>query len=112
MSDIREIVNPSDKVTIDCEDLEAARIAVILLGQGWYAIKGDDMPVLALGNAEAWAKEAYGKSMDALFDGMENERLAKAMESVTLVGERSSMNDIAGRARAYAKRLREPEKTK
>jgi hypothetical protein len=107
MSDIREIINPSDKITINCDDLDAARLAVVVLSQGWHCIKDDAMPVLALCDENEWAKQTYNKTLQEWADSISIERMASALESVANVGERTSMNDIVGTAQKAAKRLRE-----
>lgn len=106
-SDIRKISNPSDKITINCDDMDAARLAVILLGQGWYGIAGENgMPILALGSPDKWAQSTYGKSLTEFINSVSEERLAAALESVTNVKERTSMNDIVAKAHRISEKLR------
>jgi len=107
MSDIREIINPSDKITINCDDLDAARLAVVALGQGWYCVKNDDMPILALCDENEWANKTYNKTFQEWADSISAARMATALESIANIGERTSMNDIVGTAKKAAKRLRE-----
>lgn len=64
---ILEIANPSDKATIDCTNLLAAQLAVLIIGNGKYGIidnAGENgMPPFILGgvdvvsayNSAAWA---------------------------------------------------------
>jgi hypothetical protein len=107
MADIREVTNPHDKITIDCMDMDAARLAVLYVGDGWYGIDGEGgMPILAMGASETWAKETYKKSLQEWAESIEAERLATALESMQLVGERSSLSDPVKNAHEMAKQIR------
>jgi hypothetical protein len=107
MSDRREITNPHDKMTIDCTDMDAARVAVIVLGNGAYGISGDDgLPILLFGGAEHWAQETYGKSIQQFLDSVEPENLAAVLETIQLESGRSSINDSVGTAHKWAANIR------
>lgn len=58
---ILEIKNPSDAVTIETDDIVAAGIAIMVVGDGWYGLENEDgeqvVPITALGCAESWLKE-------------------------------------------------------
>lgn len=112
-----EIVNPSDPYTMEADDLQIAAVVACLLGDGKYPLtglddaKGQDVPFFAFGGADEWFTKQFGMDYEATAThALENrsEALARAFESVTLGrAERSSMNDIGGRAKSIAKAIRE-----
>jgi len=103
MPDIKELANPHDKITLDCEDIDAARIAVLLVGRGQYCIIGDEMPLFLFGGHEQWFQKTYGKSLDDLSDSVDPMRVAAVLKSFSLVhGGRSSVNDPVGYAHHMA----------
>lgn len=104
----KEVQNPHDKIFIDVSDKEAACIAVIMCGEGWYGIE-DTMPLFA---NDDFALENFGKFWQELFDSMDKLRVARALESMRLEGERSSMTDPVGWAHKTAKFIREKEQGK
>ena len=104
--DIREVINPHDKITIDCADEDAARLAVLVVGNGAYGIE-NCLPLLLLGGSEEWAKNTFGKSLQEWADTVSEERLATALESMSLVGERSSISDPVGHAHRMAEKIRQ-----
>ena len=111
-----EVVNPSDYCTMDAPDLKVAAVAVILFGEGYYGLTGIDcnegVPVFIFGGHEAWFSQQFGIGCsDAQLECLNTRRkeLVAALESVALPPntERSSMNDICGRAHAVAQRVRQ-----
>jgi hypothetical protein len=58
---ILEILNPSDAVTIEADDIVAAGIAVMIVGDGWYGLENEEgeqvVPITALGGSESWLKD-------------------------------------------------------
>lgn len=112
-----EIINPSDPYTMETDDLQIAAVAVCLLGDGKYAAKeidgdtGQDVPIFLFGGVDEWFTEKFGMDYGETASHTLNNRndaLARAFESVTLGrAERSSLNDIGGRAQAIAKAIRE-----
>lgn len=42
MKHFYELINPSDAICFETEDEEALRIAVMILGDGWYGLERDD----------------------------------------------------------------------
>lgn len=141
---IFEIVNPSDKYTIECSDQEIAAVCCVLLGEGQYAFEPiseatiPGVPMFLFGGSEKWFEDTFGSSADDVLGSCLADRrseLAAAFDSV-IIGNRdafmalapvdkespayaearakwhdvhrSSMNDIGGRAYAYAKKLRSP----
>jgi len=111
-----EIINPSDPYTMDAPDLEIAAIAVSVLGRGQYSLEGrgnaagQDVPFFMFGGHDEWFTKNFGRTFEASVEHVLNQRadeLATALESVKLErGERSSMNDIGGRAKSAANSLR------
>lgn len=110
-----EIINPSDRYTIEHSDFLALAAACVLLGNGQYALapidhEGEKVPMFLFGGFDEWWSE---HSPDVDIGGYleANKRaVAEAMESVSLSGrERSSLNDIGGRAKKWAEHLRSGE---
>ena len=110
------IINPSDPYTMEADDLRTAAVVCCLLGQGKYMLnglgdaKGQDVPPFLLGGVDQWFSEKFGSNFEATFDGImatDAEALARSFESVKLeAAERSSMNNIGARAKAYADAIR------
>lgn len=111
-----EISNPSDPYEMEAPDLEIASTVICLLGDGKYGGKGIgdnvgvDVPFFMFGGADEWFTEKFGADYGATVTRIlhdRNEELSTAFDSVTLMcEERSSMNDIGGRARDIAKQIR------
>jgi hypothetical protein len=103
-----EISNPSDECYIEGDDVKTVCIATIILGNGYYGLTEVDgefsmpPPIFATG----WFKSEFGEdiSVDLLLT-VDQAALKAAMLTVELADERTSMNDIVGRARAWAERL-------
>ena len=74
---------------------------------GWYGIKGDDgLPILALWGVEPYIRETYNMGVEEWLVSIPADRLAAALETVANVGERTSMNDIVGKAHEMAAAIR------
>ena len=111
-----EIANPSDPYTMEADDLQVAAVACCLLGNGKYGLTGldgdagQDVPVFLFGGHDEWFVSKFGMSYEDTATHALNHRndaLARAFESVTLGREeRSSMNDIGGKARDIAQAIR------
>ena len=128
-STVYDIANPSDPYTIKGPFMPCA-IAVVLLGNGAYGIKGT--PILF--GWDSWLKENGIENLEFYIDTHALE-IADALDTVLIGNERdreevegtlamlaperhkewlaqrhdkkrSSLNDIGGRARKYADRLR------
>jgi hypothetical protein len=58
---ILELVNPSDKITFVGDDPKVAGVAILLLGNGWYGLTGENgerfIPLMIFGSHEPWLKE-------------------------------------------------------
>ncbi len=92
-------------MTINCDDMDAARLAILILGRGWYGIEGA-LPLLAMGNSHLWAQQTYGKNFQEWANSIDEKRIAAALESVANVGERTSLNDIVKQAHGMAENIR------
>jgi hypothetical protein len=131
---IYEIVNPSDPITIEADDLVIAQVATIILGRGRYGLTDESgnevLPLFLFGGFDQWAKK---NQFDV--DKIMKERwaeIADCLETTVVVGiserrailaavgshgkeaierfndeRRSSMNDISGYAHKIAERIRE-----
>ncbi|RRU90009.1 hypothetical protein EGJ24_01155 [Stenotrophomonas maltophilia] len=117
------IINPSDPYTLIADDLVLAAISVCLLGSGKYALEAADgsegVPFFLFGGHDEWFAAHGAGSLDAALTaatGQRAEALAKVLESVTIVGARSSLNDIGEAAARLAAGVRKlvphtPERT-
>lgn len=111
-----DLMNPSDPYTLEADDLQVAAVACCLLGNGKYGLTGlgddagQDVPVFLLGGHDEWFVSKFGMNYEDTATHALNHRndaLARAFESVTLGSEeRSSMNNIGGKARDIAQALR------
>lgn len=104
-----EIVNPSDEAYIE-GDFKTCCLATLFFGEGNYGLKQVDgdlkMPLFLFGfGMEEWLKKQFGKTLDELFDETPTKDIAKALLSVHLVRERSSLNDFTTYAHNLGKRL-------
>lgn len=117
-----EIINPSDAYTFEAPDLMVAATVICLLGNGQYSGRGieetagTDIPFFVFGGADEWFTEKFGTNYDETVGGLLAEKpieLAESFESVKLVsGERTSMNNIGGRAQRIAVQIRDKEGNK
>lgn len=114
-----DLINPSDPYTLEADDLEIAAVAVCLLGNGKYpadalcddANLGNNVPAFLFGGHDEWFTKRFGGTFEEVVDRALKERgdaVARALESVTLGrAERTSLNDIGGKARELAAAVRE-----
>jgi hypothetical protein len=104
-----EIINPSDKAFIESDSFETACLATCILGQGKYGLRevgGDKrMPVFLFGGHDEFFAEKFGKPFEESLNATDKAEIARALETVSLAGERTSLNDIVKRAKSYAKVL-------
>lgn len=110
-----EIINPSDKATMETGNFMAAAVAAVLIGHGKYPLKplepgGIEVPMFVFGGHEEWFTAQFGKGLTETINHLmehDVDALASALESVQLAGRRTSLNDIVGGALSMAKSLRE-----
>ncbi|MDG2508667.1 hypothetical protein [Stenotrophomonas maltophilia] len=106
---VYKIINPSDPYHLTADDLVLAAIAACLLGHGKYALEATDgsegVPLFLFGGHDEWFAAQGAGSFDAALTaatGQRAEALAEVLESVTIVGTRSSLNDIGEAAARLA----------
>lgn len=130
---IYELVNMSDACYFDAPDYPTAAAVVLLLGSGQYAGRpedeGEGVPLFLLGGANAFIEEHFGGDLSTWLD-RHGEAVAEALTTCNYCGSakelralleldkgardklnearRSSLNNIVGRARQMARRLRDP----
>lgn len=100
------VINMSDRYTIDCPDLEIAFVCCALLGEGQYAfepIEGDGPAVpmfLTGGSSTRWVAEHFdGKTVDDIFTHVTRERrgeLADALDSIVISDREEFQRRTAG----------------
>ena len=88
---IYEIINPSDKYTLEAGEFLTACIACVVVGGGQYSLEpleegGEKMPLFLFGGGEAWFEERFGKTVQELFDNQPTDKLAQCLESVMIGG--------------------------
>lgn len=121
-----EIINPSDSYTMEAADRETAALAVLVLGEGKYALveldpetgystdkSPNDVPLFLFGGATLWFEGTFGRTLDAaLEDPASRAKMADALDSV-LIGKGSARIELRdalaemtpeGRERFLAKR--------
>ena len=111
------LINPSDAYHFEADDLVIAAVMVCLLGDGKYPAeamgpdKGEEnyVPCFLFGGHDEWFARKFGANFEDTARSVLDHRqdaLKRAFASVTLTDPpRTSLNDIGGRARAYAKGL-------
>lgn len=132
-----EVINPSDSVTLEAEDVDVARAVCLLLGEGKYALNDENgeevLPLLFLGGFEEWAAE-HNFDLGRICD-TQRQAIIACLESASCcslkdrrairaaVGDdptalaryndekRSSLNDICGYASRIAARHRAKTET-
>jgi hypothetical protein len=113
-----EIGNPSDKCFITADDDKVAAAVILLLGSGQYFAEpqeGDpkrNIPTFfALGgDVDATWKDAFGITFTEFMDAPENkEKMMSCFASFEYAAERSSLNNIGARAKAFAKGYHVPK---
>jgi hypothetical protein len=94
MSEIFEIINPSDSYTIVGER-DVACAATMLLGGGKYALEDMDgkqaCPIFFSGDPFAWFKETFGHEFEA-FVKDNSAKLADCLDTV-LIGSKSAREE-------------------
>lgn len=102
---IYEIVNPSDACTIEHGDTIAASLACLLLGEGRYALRGEDdsepIGILIFGGQDAlknWlAANKLGEDVNVEIDSR-RAAIADALESITYgrIDDRAAVLAVVG----------------
>jgi len=101
-----EIINPSDEAYIE-GDFKVCCLATLAFGEGAYGLTqvgGDlEMPLLLFGTYDKWLKTQFGKTLKELISETSKEDIGKALMTVHLVRERSSLNDFTSYANQLGK---------
>jgi len=113
-----DIINPSDPYTMEAADFEIAAAAVMLIGIGKYPAlpkgEGESVPAFITGGHDQWFIGKFGRDLHGTLQHViqhRNADLVAALESVTLgAEERTSLNDIGGRAKSLAFMVQEKGK--
>lgn len=83
-----EIVNPSDAYTISGEDVEAAILACVYLGNGKYALRDEkdeqQCPLFLFGGTDDYFQHRFKMTLEQFMKSISLDRLATALESVTI----------------------------
>jgi hypothetical protein len=86
---ILEIINPSDKVTLETDDPVVAGVCTLLLARGQYGLENENgetvLPILIFGGAEDWLKQNKIDDLDKYIDTHMPEMI-KVLESVLYGG--------------------------
>lgn len=87
---IFDIINPSDKCTIEADDIEVAAVACLLLGGGQYALKevgaestpAREVPIFMFGGLEKWFQENIGGSLEDSMNRCRSQKLDLLVETL------------------------------
>lgn len=100
---IYEIINPSDKYTIECEDFKTACVATLILGEGHWGLESVDakgvyhkeMPLFIFGGHDKWLTEQFGQTFGELLESIGMNAIGEALDSVLIgdVKDRQAYND-------------------
>lgn len=130
---IYEVINPSDPVTLEAEDVEVAQVVCLLLGNGAYALRDEDgkevMPLFVIGGLDEWAEQNkfdMGRirrdKLPAVIACLESAACCEIPDRQAILAavrddreafaryndaKRSSLNDICGYAFKLAARLKD-----
>lgn len=137
MKKIVELINPSDAITFEMDDVKVAGVAILILGRGAYGLSdadGDIVPIMLFGSSEAWLKKEginlekfihenclpMAKFLETVCYGSIDQREAVDVACSRMTPRkseehrrwwndkrRSSLNDVGKGALALAKRFRE-----
>ena len=101
-----EIINPSDECFIYADDERLAKIACAILGNGWYGLVNEENGETVLPVLED-LKSSVGMNDDELKKFIADNRmeLANVFLSFVYPHERTSCNDIGGRAKYIGDQL-------
>lgn len=101
-----EIINPSDECYFYSWDPLLAAAATCVVGGGAYPMKavgGDfEMPLFLFGGVDEWFKEKAGLTFKEYLDANAG-HIAQCLETFEYPRKRTSMNNIGGEAKKWAK---------
>lgn len=99
-----EIINPSDKCFITSENESVARFCNLLLGQGMYGLQredGTDADYIHFGYSQECLDTDYEGNFKE-FSYRHAKEIAECFASFKYASERTSLNNIGGRAKDLA----------
>lgn len=114
-----ELVNPSDAIAFDAVSLPVAIVATLFVGEGRYPLRCDGQIVFGAvafgrGNVDQYCRSVLGGGLNETLESVSANHtpdLIAALDSFRLTaGERTSLNDICGRARRLAAAMRGDKK--
>lgn len=104
-----ELINPSDKIFLDADDVRVAQIAALYAGKGFYGLKDENgeqvFGLIAFGGSDDFFKSFGGVSDYEEFIKANKQKIAECLRTFRTDGVRSSMNDICGNAHKLASKL-------
>jgi len=105
-----EIINPSDEAYIE-GSFKVCCLATLIFGEGQYALQQVDgnlkMPLFIFGiGFQEWLKKTFGKEFTGLLDETNIKDIKKALLSIHLVRERTSLNDFTSYAHKLGRTLK------
>ena len=86
---IHEIINPSDKYTIECDDMALLTASIFLLGEGMYGTSSEEteysVPLTAFGGKDGVTlfKEEFGHALSD-YVGSHKKEISDCLNSVCL----------------------------
>lgn len=104
-----ELINPSDKIFLDADDLRVAQIAALYAGEGYYGLNDENgeqvFGLIAFGGSEEFIKSFGDEDGYKKFIEANRMAIADCLKTFRTDGVRTSMNDICGSAHHLAEQL-------
>lgn len=111
-----ELINPSDKIFLDAENVQVAQIAALYAGKGYYGLNDESgnqvFGMIAFGGSDGFFASFGGQEAFAEFAKSHKKEISDCLLSFRVNGVRSSLNDICGYAHSLAASLREARRGK
>lgn len=116
-----ELINPSDAIVLEADDLRDAACAALIVGAGAYGLSDESgdivMPIMLFRLDAAWIQSHFdegdsrGTPEDVVVRWLRDhsQGVATCLRSFRCTGKRTSLNDICERAAQYAKLVEESE---
>lgn len=104
-----ELINPSDKIFLDADDIRVAQIAALYAGKGYYGLKAENgeqvFGMIAFGGSEDFIKSFGDEAGYKRFIETHRRAIADCLKTFRTDGARTSMNDICGNAHQIAEQI-------
>lgn len=101
-----ELINPSDKIFLNADDLRVAQIAALYAGKGYYGLNDENgeqvFGLIAFGGSEDFIKSFGDEASYKKFVEDKKREIADCLKTFRTDGVRTSMNDICGNAHRLA----------